>query len=126
MHQLPHPLPLSESEFCLGNLSYMSFLMQKERVELQKSFSSWKIRHSDDKREVSNKSDYCVSMYHCHCLLPPAVLHDHVSKEPQPQEAEGPCVGRLVWSGTGEVEAKDGESLPGENTSYMSTVTETK
>ena len=66
-------------------------------------------------------------MYHCHCLLlPPAVLHDHASKEPPPQEAEGPRVGCLVWSGTGEVEAKDGESLPGENTSYMNTVTETK
>ena len=58
-------------------------------------------------------------MYHCDCLLllPPAVLHDHASKEPPPQEAEGACVGGLVWSGAGEVEAEDGESLPGENTS---------
>ena len=101
--------------------------MQKERVDLQKSFSSWKIRHTDDKREVSfiDESDCAsvrgawvhVSMDHCHCLLlPPAVLHDHASKEPPPQEAEGACVGSLVRSGAGEVEAEDGESLPGENT----------
>lgn len=29
--------------------------VQKEKVELQKSFSSWKLRHMDDKREVSTK-----------------------------------------------------------------------
>ena len=76
------------------------------------------VRVSMDTSVTASSSIYSVRMYHCHCLLPPAVLHDHVSKEPQPQEAEGPCVGRLVWSGTGEVEAEDGESLPGESIQY--------
>ena len=53
-YQLPHPFLLGEERGVgfASEVILLSFLMQKERVDLQKSFSSWKIRHTDDKREV--------------------------------------------------------------------------
>ena len=47
----------------LSVISSVSSFSQKDRVELQRSFGSWKLRHSDDKRELFS-SVFARKHYH--------------------------------------------------------------
>jgi len=69
--------------------------------------------------------NYVVSDFEgCNLFLTPAcyelvlisffsVLHNRAGKAPLPQETEVSCVGNVVWSSAGKVEAEDRESLSG-------------
>ena len=43
--------------------------MQKERVELQRVFSAWKMRHIDEKREVNMTLKTICSVLECMVTL---------------------------------------------------------